>query len=274
MGSAEKLRERLEEDAYLYLPEFFERELIVDARRSITSKLHTAGLLHPDYPSFEGVIAPGVSSRIQPEVARDNPEVHRVVFGPELLSFFEMLLGGEVLHFDYIWMRAIGPGKGAPPHCDIVYMGRGTHELLTCWIPYGDILTELGGLIVLEGSHLQGKHLRDYLERDVDAYCENRPRHLEMVREGKWVWPGHLSTNPVTLRKKLGGRWLTADWKMGDLITFKMNLIHGSLDNRTHDRLRLSSDTRYQLTSLPVDERWIGPEPIGHSLAGKRGRIC
>jgi len=66
---------------------------------------------------------------------------------------------------------------------------------------------------------------------------------------------------------------LTTEWQAGDLITFKMNMVHGSLDNMT-DRIRLSSDTRYQKASEPADERWIGPNPAGHTRAGKRGRIC
>jgi hypothetical protein len=60
---------------------------------------------------------------------------------------------------------------------------------------------------------------------------------------------------------------------MGDLMAFNMFLVHGSTDNRT-DRIRLSSDSRYQLASEPVDERWIGENPIAHGPAGKRGMIC
>jgi hypothetical protein len=48
---------------------------------------------------------------------------------------------------------------------------------------------------------------------------------------------------------------------------------HGALDNRT-DRIRLSSDSRYQLAADPVDERWVGPHPAGHTKAGKRGVVC
>ena len=133
---------------------------------------------------------------------------------------------------------------------------------------------ELGGLIVLEGSHLKSERIRAYLETDVDAYCENRPGEVKKVKEGGGSsHPGWLSANPVTLREKMGGRWLTSEWKAGDLITFKMNLVHGSLDNAT-DRIRLSSDTRYQKASEPIDERWVGENPPGHSTAGKRGRIC
>jgi hypothetical protein len=52
-----------------------------------------------------------------------------------------------------------------------------------------------------------------------------------------------------------------------------MYTAHGALDNRT-DRLRLSSDSRYQLASEPIDERWVGPDPVGHQAAGKRGIVC
>jgi len=50
-------------------------------------------------------------------------------------------------------------------------------------------------------------------------------------------------------------------------------MIHASLDNPS-DRVRISTDTRYQPVSEPADDRWVGENPIGHSLAGKNGRIC
>src|SRR6202012_1346006 len=99
-------------------------------------------------------------------------------------------------------------------------------DLLTCWIPYGDVPLDLGGLIVLEDSHRKSDRIRTYLEVDVDTYCSNRPDEVKKaLEEERWSHPGRLSTNPETLRQKLGGRWLTADWKAGDFITFKMNLV-------------------------------------------------
>ena len=53
-----------------------------------------------------------------------------------------------------------------------------------------------------------------------------------------------------------------------------MFLVHASLDNRTPNLLRISSDARYQRASEPIDERWVGLNPPGHTSAGKRGRIC
>ena len=39
-------------------------------------------------------------------------------------------------------------------HVDRVYMGRGTEELLTCWIPFGDNPVEMGTVVICEGSHV------------------------------------------------------------------------------------------------------------------------
>jgi len=144
---------------------------------------------------------------------------------------------------------------------------------MTCWIPYGDVSFELGGLMILEDSHKKSDRLRSYLDRDVDEFCENRPDHVEKAKSEKWVFSGSLSHNPPVLRDSLGGRWLTTEYRAGDILTFGMNLVHASLDNRT-DRIRLSTDSRYQKASEPIDERWIGPNPPGHTVAGKRGRIC
>jgi len=52
-----------------------------------------------------------------------------------------------------------------------------------------------------------------------------------------------------------------------------MFLVHASLDNRTTNRLRISSDSRYQRASEPIDERWSG-QPAGTQHSGKRGRLC
>jgi ectoine hydroxylase-related dioxygenase (phytanoyl-CoA dioxygenase family) len=60
---------------------------------------------------------------------------------------------------------------------------------------------------------------------------------------------------------------------LGDVVIFNMQLVHGSLDNQT-DRIRLSTDIRFQLAAESIDERWVGENPPGHSLAQRRGRVC
>jgi len=151
-----------------------------------------------------------------------------------------------------------------------VYMGRGTHNLYTAWVPLGETDFNLGGLMILEGSHRNERLRSTYGQRDVDRYCSNRPEDPARTAAGLNGW---LSDDPNHIRRQLGGRWLTAEYNIGDVVVFGMNIVHGGMDNCSH-RLRLSSDSRYQLASQPADERWIGEDPPGHGSAGKRGRVC
>ncbi len=131
--------------------------------------------------------------------------------------------------------------------------------------------------MLLEGSHRLEDVKNTYGKLDVDTYCVNRrePKDPES-KERQWemrVNGGKYASDAVTLRETLGLRWLTADFRAGDVLLFGMYMMHASADNHSRS-LRLSTDTRYQLVSEPVDERWIGENPPGHGPEGKRGMIC
>ena len=269
-----ELRRRFTEDGYLYLPGYLDRAEVLDARASLTDGLAAAGVLDPAYPTIDGICQPGAGYVFKPELTNNNPRIQNLLYSGRLPEFYRRYFGEEIRHYDFTWLRAIGPGKGTNPHCDLPYMGRGTHTHMTCWVPYGDISTTLGGLMVLEGSHKRMDLLEHYVYRDVDTFCENKPKEAEAAKSGKWAFTGTLSHNPPAVRNKFGGRWLTTEFKAGDFITFGMFLVHASLDNRTTNQLRISSDARYQRASEPIDERWVGLNPPGHTTAGKRGRIC
>jgi len=268
LGDSAALNRRMDEDGYLLLRGLLPKDLVLAARHSLVSKLELRGVLEPGTNPMDGILKEGTDICFLPEIARKDDAVYRVVFGPEIKSFYTQFLDGSIRHFDFVWLRAMGFGQGTKPHCDIVYMGRGTHRLFTAWIPYGPVSYKLGGLMVLEKSHLQANRIQNYLKSDVDTFCSNQPG-----RDGWKRMAGNLSSNPASLQEKLGGRWLTAEYEMGDLLTFRMDMVHASTDNTTN-RVRLSTDTRYQSSDEPVDDRWIGDNPVGHGQAGKRGRIC
>lgn len=274
VDDVEELRRRVAEDGYLYMKGYLDREQVLGARASLTDRLAEAGVLDPAYPSIAGVCRPDSGYVFKPEITNGNEEVQRLLYEGRIPEFYRRLYGEDVRHYDFTWLRAIGPGKGTNPHCDLPYMGRGTHRHMTCWVPYGDISFQLGGLMILEGSHKRMDLLEHYIYRDVDAFCENKPKEADAAKSGKWSFTGTLSHNPPVVRNKFGGRWLTTEFEAGDFITFGMFLVHASLDNRTENLLRISSDARYQRASEPIDERWVGLNPPGHSTAGKRGRIC
>jgi hypothetical protein len=281
MREVAALRERMAADGYVYLPGYLDREEVLGARRALCQQLAAHGVLKPGFPIEAAVVDPAVPLPVRgADLARQNAALQALLYAADgrMLWLYRGFLGGDVRHFDYTWLRLVRPGKGTASHCDIVFMGRGTTNLYTSWTPLGDIDRRLGGLMVLEGSH-RLEHLKaTYGRTDVDTYCENR-------FDGAWTAPdgsrnrpadatGAITEDHVGLRRTLGGRWLTADFLAGDLLVFGMYLVHASLDNQTADRLRLSSDSRYQLASEPADERWIGPEPPSHGPQSGRGVIC
>jgi ectoine hydroxylase-related dioxygenase (phytanoyl-CoA dioxygenase family) len=131
--------------------------------------------------------------------------------------------------------------------------------------------------MVLEGSHRIQELRSGYGRTDVDTYCENRFDGTWLAPDGTRNRPddatGYLSQDHPGLRERLGGRWLTAEYRAGDLLAFGMYTAHASIDNRT-DRWRLSTDSRYQLASEAVDERWVGENPIAHGPDSKKEVIC
>ncbi len=272
-SSREQLQHYMAQDGYLFLRGCLDKDEVLNARRNILTQLAAEGQLDPSAPLMYGRPKPGIKLYFQPELAqKNNPPLQDLLYRPQgrLMQFFSSFLGGEVRHFDFTWLRCLSPGPGTPSHCDIVYMGRGTRKLYTAWVPLGDVGFEMGGLMVLEGSHKNERLHATYGQRDVDTYCSNRSHDQARTSTGQNGW---LSEDPNRIRQSLGGRWLTAEYKAGDVVIFCMDLVHGGIDNRS-DRLRISSDSRYQLASEPADERWIGENPPGHSAAGKRGKIC
>jgi len=272
---ATQLRARMAEDGYLYLPGLLDVEEVLAARREITDRLVAGGAIDAGHKPMDAIYGAGGDISAGHGPAVPGSPLFKLLYEGRMMAFYERLFGGPVRHYDFTWLRVVKPGLGTYPHCDVVYMGRGTFNLCTAWTPLGDIPLDVGGLMVLENSHRQADKLQPYLQRDVDAYCTNYP-DAGLIESGQkqWQdWDGRLSSNPATLREKLGGRWLTADFKAGDLLTFGMATVHASLDNQSN-RLRLSSDSRYQLASEPADERWIGANPIAHAPAGKKGKAC
>jgi hypothetical protein len=286
----------MEEDGYLYLPGLLHKNEVLAARQEVMDRMMDAGVLDPKYPAIEGIARPAaeIDSRatgsFMPLLARNNPPLDKVIHEGPMMAFYEFFLGGPVRYFDYTWFRVKRPGQGTAttPHCDIVYMCRGTQQLFTSWVPYGDVPYEMGGLMLLEGSHKLEDLKAGYGSTDVDLYCENEGDAKAIVEKAKaegrqltseerasvhWNSTGAYSSDAVSVRQELGGRWLTTEYELGDLLVFCMNNLHASSDNRTRE-LRISSDTRYQLASEPADERWIGDDPPAHGIRAKRGMVC
>jgi len=253
------LRERLDEDGYLVIRGLQDRDQVLAARRAILERLAGRGVLDAAAPVEEGAVREDAAAALTTTV-RGKEDLKKLTAFQELaqarapFAFFERLLGGEVRSLDFQWLRTAGPGAESPLHYDVVFMGRGTKNLFTCWTPLGDVSLDMGPLAICEGSHRFEKLKRTYGEMDVDR---------DLIE-------GHYSKDPVEVVDRFGGRWLTSSFRAGDVVVFGMYTLHGSLANRTN-RLRISFDARYQLASEPVDERWVGENPVTHYNFWKPG---
>lgn len=268
-----RLRGRLEEDGYVLLRGFHAREDVLAARHELLYRLSEAGILDSQYDPEDAMPSAAAGHQVLNEIAVKSPLLGGLLFGGTTMGFYQGLFGEKALHFDFTWLRGYPPGSGTGPHMDSVFMNRGSMRVMTAWTPLGDIDGALGGLAVLEGSHQLASLRAGYGARDVDTYCSNEGGADEARMKDGLLWDGTLSTDPVGLSSELGGRWLTADFEAGDLLTFPLFTVHIGLDNQT-ERLRLSSDTRYQPASEPADPRWVGPSPSAHGALSKRGVVC
>ena len=257
LGNVAALHARMDEEGYLLLRGLIDRQKVLTARETILAHMRENDALTPDTPLLEGVMPKG--GRSVPMMGRKgiafHPDVLAVLEGSELFGFFDNYFGEPSLTFNYKWLRGVGNEQYTGAHYDFVYMGQGSAQLHTTWIPFGDIPMEQGVLAMCVGSHNRPSfaRLRDtYGRMDVD-------------RDGIEGW---FTREPLEIVEKFGGRWLTGEFYAGDVILFGMHTMHASTTNLTN-RFRLSCDIRFQPASQPADKRWVGDGP-GHTLLGKQ----
>ncbi len=252
LSNREALLDQLATDGYLLIRGLLDPHAVQTARERIAEYLVDHHVVEHAYPAgalalIDGANPPRLGGRR--EITHD-PAVGTVLEADALAQFFSFLFDEPALAFDYKWLRAVPTGRATGAHFDSVYMGRGSSQLMTTWIPLGDVSPRHGSLAICVGAHNLNSYrlLRDtYGRSDVDR--DNTP--------------GWLSSDPPSVTQEFGGRWSTASFATGDVITFGMNTMHASTTNITNE-LRLSCDVRYQPASDPTDERWMGPEPCGH----------
>lgn len=252
LNDVQALHARMDEDGYLLLRGLQKRSNVEAARHMLIENLDKNGQIDRDFPVMDAVVKKGSGGKFLggAQAITHTPEFLGVVDSPEIMGFFDRYFGEKSLTFDFKWLRAVGPGDNTGAHYDVVYMGRGSGRLHTCWTPLGDIPLELGTLAVLSGSH------------KLEAYRKLRETYGKMDVDRDKV-QGSFSNNPIEMVDRFGGQWLTGEFQMGDVMIFGMFTMHGSINNMTN-RYRLSCDTRYQPASDPVDERWVGKNPIAH----------
>lgn len=255
VGNPAALQQQMAESGYLYLRGVLDRENVLAARLEILTRLGAVGEFKE--PLLEG-LSSGTSQRAE-KVADlgqfwqsicEGQALRKVTHDGPIVSIMEQLLGEAVRPYDFLWLRTMHPGRASAFHFDHVYMNRGTDRLYTVWTVLGDVALEEGPLLLVEDSH-----------RWTDLHAQFQGLDVDRDKSR----PGHVTMNPVALADEAGVHLLTAEFRAGDVVIMPMFMLHGSMDNRSQQgRVRLSCDTRFQPAIDPIDERWVGENPIAH----------
>lgn len=279
-----QLRERLAADGYLLVRRLHDRERVQKAAHSLMSRLVAKGLVtdDEDHNLDEGHhTGKPTSSGSRVHLDMQDDAAFSVLFEQDSNSqqFLSDLLDGSATSFDFKFLRCVPPNAGTPVHCDNVYMSRGTSKLLTCWTPITAVTHSRGSLCLCLNSHSADSSSDS--DGDSDGGCDTTTTNRSagsgcgfgklrqtygMLDVDRDKVEGSLSNDAIefTTGVYAAGRWATAEFNQGDAVIFGMHLLHGSLTN-VSGTFRISCDTRWQLATDPMDERWVSNGSRGAS---------
>ncbi len=200
LGDVPALHQRMAADGYLLLRGLIDRDKVLGARETILTYMEEHRSLVPDTPLLEGVMGGRSPQMMGIKGIAHHDDVLDVLEGEELTGFYDSYFGEPSLTYHYKWLRGVGNEEYTGAHYDFVYMGRGSTNLHTTWIPFGDIPINQGTLAMCVGSnHLESfAPIRDtYGQMDVDR---------DLIE-------GWFTKDPMEIVEKFGGQWATTDYR-------------------------------------------------------------
>jgi ectoine hydroxylase-related dioxygenase (phytanoyl-CoA dioxygenase family) len=254
------LRDRCRDHGYLWLKGLLDPEEVKSFRAYMFEHMDDVGLTAPGSEP-----ALGLSSGQAQQKEKADRKLMALVRSaayeafcvqPRLWRFMDTFLEGvSYLHKRKI-LRYTQPHTTAvtPAHYDLIYLRGGTSRVVTAWIPIGDIPVEMGGLVYLEGSHSIGMDMEAEFSRKAAELTpqERISAYNRNMTEGGWV-----SKDLPDMAERFNARWLIADYEAGDVVIHSPFMIHASTTNvDPQNRIRLSTDIRFQNVNDEIDARW------------------
>jgi hypothetical protein len=225
------------EQGYLFFRRLIPAPDILRVRRAVLEHCAAADWLDPAADLEEGITragSPALTEGMPPYMAVYRKVLRTALFHdfpllPPLMQVAGMLLQAEVLAHPRRIGRITWPNfteATTPPHQDHFYI-RGSVDTYSCWAPLGACPIELGGLAVWPASQKLG-----YLDHTA-------------IHAGAVGGRGVPTADDVA--------WHTTNYEPGDALFFHAYTIHKALPNLSTNRLRLSTDNRYQRNGDAID---------------------
>ncbi|NCX95313.1 MAG: phytanoyl-CoA dioxygenase [Chitinophagia bacterium] len=183
---------------------------------------------HPKHPAAEFV---------------KSEEFIHLTSHPVLQEIASLILEGDVTELPRRPIRQFYNNThiATKAHCDYTYLDKGTDNIITIWLPLGNVPLDTGGLIYLKDSHKMNigylkQHFNSHL---TDIRADDRP----------------ITPNLKALADYAHSKWLFTEYEAGDIILHSPHLIHATTDCNT-DYMRLSTDIRFAKATGNIDPRW------------------
>jgi ectoine hydroxylase-related dioxygenase (phytanoyl-CoA dioxygenase family) len=231
------LRSRMRDEGYLFFRGIGPKEKLLAARRDVIALCREARWCDGD-GRWTGVGPFTEGDREYMAVYQKVIKLPSFLAVPEDRVFMKLIgniIGGEAMLHRLRIGRITFPNnvqQTTAAHQDHWYI-RGAPDTYTIWQPLGKCPRELGGLALLPRSQKNG-----FIEHRFQA-------------EKKYAGHG-LQDDQIPAASQ--DQWLTADFGVGDFLVFHSFTIHKALPNLTRDRLRISTDNRYQRAGDAIAE--------------------
>ena len=241
LDNDEKIRQRIIDDGYLYLQNFFPKKKIIEIRNRMLSIINEAGWIDtsngknfkeaiakidafvPDtHPQYDFV----VKKQLSEHIIRDLQHHERII------SLFETIFNGPVFPLPRVIPRTLFPNQNehtTPPHQDYPHV-QGSFETYAVWIPLCYCSKKIGGISIASGTN----------------------------KEGILPILPSMGAGGMAVKDKYKTQWRHNSMNYGDILIFNCMTVHKGIAN-TSKRLRISIDMRYQPLEHSICEDWLNP---------------
>lgn len=230
-ASAEELRAQMETNSYLFFRGLVPADIVLNVRRQVLELCDADGWLDPAHDVMDAIVSPDKKPTMESQADYTAvyrkvlriPDFHDFPNDASLQNVARALLGDDVLVHPRRIGRMTFPNytvATTPPHQDHYYV-RGSVDTYSCWIPLGECPISLGGLAVWPKTHGGG-----FLDHTVHS-------------------PGATGGCGIAYDKDQS-LWHTTNFGLGDALFFHSYTIHKALPNLSGNKLRVSTDNRYQ----------------------------
>lgn len=239
----EDLRQRYQDDGYLFLKGLLPREDILKAREAYFSLLAPSGVLAQGTAPVDGIFDSTRDKLDYPGIGAGSTDANGRPRGglfvdlalqahtepwykdefcqhPALRSFIADFTGwGEdTLSLRRTLLRNNTPGnKAIGVHYDQIFLRHGEDSSVTAWIPIGDVALDGGGLIYLEKGHTLGQELeKGFYDRARETGLTEEEAKNAFNRN--MMGGGLLADGAKEFGSSHNRRWLVTNYEAGDVV--------------------------------------------------------